>query len=222
MNVLVIEDSFKTRKVLVQGLNRHNHAVKTTEFGACGLSYALTENFDFIILDVELPDISGFDVIAKIRKQKVYSSIMIVSSKTDVNDRIKGLELGADDYLCKPFHFDELLSRIKAIIRRRISYDCKNIALGPLQMNFLQRRLYAHNTEIELTVTEYKIVEHLMLNRDRILSIDQMLNRISDKTETASRNSIEVHISSIRRKLRNAGALDVIKNKRGFGFYITH
>ncbi len=222
MQILIIEDSPKIRIALDVGLRKQGYIVQSTGSGEDGLRYCLTHDYDVIIVDILLPDLSGFELLKRIRKLKIDSGVIVVTARVDVEDRIKGLELGADDYVCKPFAFDELVSRIRAVIRRRAKLEEMVLQIENITINFTLKKIVVGESEIHLTSTEYKIIEYLALNRYKILSIGQILKKLNHHGEIPSRNSIEVHISTIRKKFKKHGVRDLLLTKRGMGFYLNN
>ncbi len=220
MKLLIVEDSERLRKSLGEGLRRCGFAVDLVGDGEAGLRFALAMEYDVIVLDLMLPKLDGLTVLERLREADRNTNVLILSAKDRVQDRINGLELGADDYLIKPFAFDELLARLKALVRR--GYDRRNpvIRLGRLELNTALHRVLCDATEVPLTPHELALFEHLALNRGRVLSPQTLEDHLYDSECTVSRNAIEVHISALRKKLRVAGVAELIKTRRGFGYYI--
>ena len=220
MKVLVIEDSEKLRKSLKTGLRRLGYAVDLAIDGEQGAQYALNCNYDVVVLDLMLPKKSGLDVLREIRLSNLNPEILILSARDQTRDRIAGLELGADDYLVKPFAFDELHARLQALVRRRYRFKSPLIMIDSLQVDTSLHRASVEQNNIPLTPTEMSILEYLAINRGRVISAQKLCNHIYDSDTYSSKNSIEVHVSILRKKLRRESSLPIIKTQRGFGYYI--
>ncbi len=222
MNILLIEDSIKLRRSLRIGLTGVGFTVDETGDGAEALSMAISENYDIIILDLMLPSVDGLEVLKTLRKLKKQSKVLILSAKALVDDRIEGLLSGADDYMTKPFSFDELHARLITLTRRgRLLIDNDCVTLNGYCIN-LQNKTFTYNSEdIELTPTEYKIIECLFLNKNKVVSIEKMSEFIVGRYDAISKNSLEAHLSTIRKKVKHFTTKLPIKNKRGFGYIAT-
>ncbi len=220
MRILLIEDSERLCSSLSQGLSKLGYAVDFTFDGGQGLQYALNVEYDVIVLDIMLPVLDGLSVLKRLRKHNTSAHILILSSRHQVQDRIEGLRLGADDYLSKPFSFDELTARIGALVRR--SYRSKNpvLQVGALKVNTALKTLSYDGKPVELTAGEFSLLEYLLMNRGRVVSYTQLEIHHYNAQAEVSRNAIEAHISSIRKKLAHAGAQKVITTRRGFGYLI--
>jgi len=220
MKILVIEDSEKLRKSLKTGLRKLGYAVDFAIDGEQGLQFALHGEYDVIVLDLMLPKKSGLDVLREIRLSRQNPEVLILSARDQTRDRIVGLELGADDYLVKPFSFDELHARIQALVRRKYRFKTPLIIIENLQIDTSLHRASIGANSISLTPTEMSILEYLAINRGRVISAEKLYDHIYDSDTYSSVNSMEVHISSLRKKLRQADITPIIKTQRGFGYYI--
>ncbi|MFB9135696.1 response regulator transcription factor [Vibrio olivae] len=221
MKLLIIEDSEPLRRSLCVGLSNLGFAVDDSGDGAQGLSMALVNNYDAIILDMMLPSLAGMDVLKTLRKQKDAPRIIILSAKTHTQDRIEGLLEGADDYLTKPFSFEELHARILAITRRNFSHSMDNhIRIGDFDLDVATKIFCYQNHTIELTKNEFKIVQCLFHAKGRVMTIEMISESVVGSFDYLSKNTIEAHLSSVRKKVRQFGGLLPVKNKRGFGYII--
>lgn len=220
MKVLVIEDSQRLRISLGTGLRKLGCAVDLAEDGKSGKSFALGNDYDVIILDLMLPTISGLQILRELRDSGMQTPVLILSAKDQVDDRVRGLEQGADDYLVKPFSFDELQARIQVLVRRRYARKNPTIKVGPLTINTALHEVSADARRIALTPTELSILEHLALNAGRVVAPQQLYEQIYDSETYVSMNAVEAHISTLRRKLREAIGKTVVKTRRGFGYYV--
>ena len=220
MKILVVEDSIKLQKSLRTGLRRLGYSVDVVSDGEEGTTYALHGDYDVVVLDLMLPRKSGLEVLRDIRKSGLEVEVLILSARDQTRDRVEGLRQGADDYLVKPFSFDELHARIQSLVRRRFKQKSPIIELGQISIDTSLHVAY-HGTEcIEFTPKEMTILEYLAFNRGRTISPELLLKQISDVNTYSSRNTIEVHISGLRKKLRSHNIEDLVKTKRGFGYYI--
>ncbi len=222
MNILLVEDSDKLRRSLRIGLVGLGFAVDEASDGADGLAMALADEYDVIILDLMLPSVDGLSILKTLRIHNKQSKVLILSAKDQINDRIDGLFTGADDYMTKPFSFDELHARIIALTRRGELLRASNIITINDFVVDLQAKVFSYkNQPIELTPTEYKITECLFINKERVVSAEKMGEYIVGKYDAINKNSLEAHISSIRKKLKPLLVTFPVKNKRGFGYIAT-
>jgi DNA-binding response OmpR family regulator len=220
MKLLIIEDSDRLRKSLYTGFTELGFAVDCTGDGQEGLNFALSYSYDSIILDIMLPSLDGISILKQVRNRRIDTNILILSAKEQYEDRIRALNLGADDYLCKPFSFDELHARILTLIRRSHQLRSNSIEIGNVTLNIQLKEICVNGDELKLTPLEYSLIEQLALNLDRVLSPEQLLGHLSDSSIVTTKNAVEVHISAARKKLRVAGAPDLIQTKRSFGYVI--
>ncbi len=220
MKLLIVEDSERLRKSLCKGFTELGFAVDSTGDGREGLNYALNYSYDAIVLDIMLPSMDGIAVLRQIRNRRIRTNIIILSAKDQFEDRIKGLNLGADDYLCKPFSFDELHARLLTLIRRYHQLKSNSIEIGEVSLDIQLKQLSVAGVEVRLTPLEYSLVEQLALNLGRVLSAEQLLNQLFDSSVVTTKNAIEAHISAARKKLKAAGSEGLIQTKRSFGYVI--
>jgi len=220
MKVLVIEDSSKLQKSLHAGLRRLGYAVDIAVDGEQGLAFALGGEYDVVVLDLMLPGKPGLEVLQEIRKSNRNPEILILSARDQTRDRVTGLQLGADDYLVKPFSFDELHARIQALVRRRFKQKSPVLEIGGIMIDTSLHIAYRNDSRFLLTRTEMSILEYLALNQGRVISPEALHNQVYDSNSYSSKNAIEVHISGIRKKLREQGIDNLIQTKRGFGYFI--
>lgn len=221
MKILIIEDSDTLRRSIAIGLSHLGFTVEEAADGKTGLDIALHNQYDLIILDIMLPEIDGLSILNKLRKQNNNVKIIILSAKNQPDDRVKGLLQGADDYLSKPFLFDELHARILALLRRQDSYnynDC--ITMHDFKLNILKREFSYHKEAISLTISEYKIVEYFFLNMNKVISLDSLTSAIAGNFDYISKNTIHVHISAIRKKCREHSCEFPLQHKRGHGYIL--
>jgi len=220
MNILVIEDSKTLRETLEDGLTKMGYGVDAVGDGKEGLDYARVKEYDVIVLDLMLPGMDGLSVLQHLRTAGKKTHILILSAKDQVEDRLRGLQVGADDYMVKPFSFDELCARISALIRRR--YDSKNpeVIIGTMTINTALREVRRGKTVIQLTPGEYAILEFLVLNKGRVTSAEQLLEVSHGSDDSPGVNVIQVMVCNLRKKLAAKGEDGVVKTRRGYGYYV--
>jgi len=219
VNILLVEDSIKLRRSLRIGLSGVGFTVDETGDGAEALSMAISADYDIIILDLMLPSVNGLEILKTLRRLKKQSKVIILSAKDLVVDRIEALLSGADDYMTKPFSFDELHARLITLTRRGsllVDHDC--IAINGYIIDLQLKRFVFQAQEIELTPTEYKIIECLFLNKNKVISIEKISEFIVGRFDAIAKNSLEAHLSTIRKKVKPLPEQLPIKNKRGFGY----
>lgn len=221
MRLLVVEDEIDLLEAIADGLRLDGYAVDTASNGLEAYEMAIVENYDLIILDLNLPKMDGFQVLTEIRNNNKDIKILILSAKISIDDKIYGLDNGANDYLTKPFSFKELEARIRNLLRRNFSTDQNIITFNELKMDLSKRIITIHNKEINLTKKEFSILEYLLLNKDRIISQEEFIDHIWDQNSDFFSSSIRVHIASLRKKLKMQLKYDFINTKVGVGYYIA-
>jgi len=216
MRLLLVEDDTLLGQSMVTSLSRHGYTVDWLEQGA-GVTTALnTETFIAVILDLTLPDIDGLQVLRSIRHKGYTLPVMILTARDDIRDRVKGLDLGADDYLGKPFALEELLARLRVLIRRQSGSADENIVVGKLSLSLSEQNIRFSETLLKLTRNEFKILACLMTNAGRVQSKEQLQQSLHGWEEGASDNAIEVHIHNLRKKVPEI----MLKNIRGVGYIL--
>lgn len=220
MRLLLVEDSTRLRKSLREGLSRSGFAVDEAADGGVGLAHALAIEYDVVVLDLMLPVMDGLSVLRQLRDAGRNCPVLILSARDQVADRVRGLELGADDYLIKPFAFDELSARLQALVRRRFEQRNPVIQLGEVQLNTALHSAQFHGQSLPLTPNEISLLELLALRRGRVVSFASLEDHLYAADSAVTRNAIEAHVSALRRKLRAVGEPDLVKTRRGFGYYI--
>lgn len=220
MKVLVIEDSERLGRALQEGLRRSGFVIDLAADGRAGLAFAEINEYDLIVLDLILPKLDGLSVLKNLRSQGDHTPVLILSAKDQIQDRVTGLELGADDYLVKPFAFEELVARIKVLVRRKHEVKKVEIEINGVRINTAKRHAAINGAELSLTRAEYSLLEYLALRRGVVISKGQLRDQLYDSDAETESNVIEVLVSNIRRKIREGGVSDCIQTKRGFGYYI--
>ncbi len=213
-----MEDNQKIARSIEKGLEQERYAVDLAFDGEEGWGLAVSEDYDLIILDLMLPKMDGMEICRKLREEeKDNTPILMLTAKDEVEDKVKGLNCGADDYLAKPFDFEELVARIKALIRRPKKVLPKILKAGDLRLNTIDYTVGKNNKEIELTKTEFALLEYLMRHQDQVVTKQQIINHVWDYDADILPNTVEVYIGYLRKKL---GKPDLIKTVRGFGYKI--
>ena len=220
MKVLVIEDSARLLRALGQGLRKHGHSVDLVADGNEGWDYARLNEYDVIVLDLLLPGMDGLTLLRNLRGAGKKTCVLILSARDQVADRVRGLQLGADDYMVKPFAFEELCARLDTLCRRKYHEKSPLIAMGTLTVNTATREVRRNGEGIDLTPGEYAVFEHLVLNRGRVMSKDQLVDAMHDSDTIVGTNVIEVMVCNLRKKLAHEGEGPVIQTRRGYGYYI--
>ena len=220
MKILIIEDSERLRRSLVTGFTHLGFVVDSTGDGGEGLRFGFDFSYDAIVLDLMLPSVDGFEILRRLRDARVATNILILTAKEAYEDRIKGLNQGADDYLCKPFSFDELHARVLTLIRRSHRLQTNDLEFGRVCVHLDKKRVTVDGTAVAFTPLEYSIVEQLALHRGKVVSSDTLIDCLYDSSSQASKNALEAHISSARKKLRLLGVDKLLETQRGFGYVI--
>lgn len=220
MRVLVVEDYDPLRRSIVRGLAGAGYAVDATANGAEGLALASAADYDVLILDLMLPDLDGMSVLTRLRARGSESRVLILTARDGVKDKVRGLDEGADDYLVKPFAFDELLARVRALVRRRYGKAEAVVSLGPLQVDTAARTVRAGGSAVELTAREYSILEVLALRAGHVVTRDEIAEHIYDWAREVGSNVVDVYVGYIRKKLRAAGLPPTIRTHRGVGYSV--
>jgi DNA-binding response OmpR family regulator len=220
MRLLLIEDSMRLRSTLERGLRKTGYAVDVAKDGREGLWLATENDYDVIVLDLMLPEIDGLTVLRRLRAQGSATHVLILSAKDMIQDRVQGLRGGADDYLVKPFSFDELCARIEALVRR--AYRAKNpvIRVGPLELNTAARRVAYASREVRLTPREYSVLEVLVLRAGEVVSRRELWERLYEFDSDAASNVVDVLVYSLRKKLDPDDPQSLVKTRRGQGYVI--
>lgn len=221
MRLLLIEDDQKIASFVTKGFKSEGFAVDHAADGLRGLDLGLTEPYDVIIVDVMLPKLDGLSVIENLRKQKVSIPIIILSAKDSVDDRVKGLQLGSDDYLPKPFAFAELLARVQALMRRGISQtETTTLEVGELTLNLINREVYRGGKKIELQPLEYSLLAYLMRNREKVVSKTMIMEHVWDYHFDPQTNVVEARICRLRDKIDKGFDSKLIHTVRGVGYVL--
>jgi two-component system, OmpR family, copper resistance phosphate regulon response regulator CusR len=222
MKILLVEDDPKILSFVKIGLESFNYIVETAYDGMIGERLALTKNYDIIILDVVLPCISGFDLCKKIRNNNILTPVLILTSLDSIEDKLTGFDCGADDYLLKPFSFQELNARIKALNRRnKEAIVSPNLKALDLELDSISKKVRRNNREIKLTATEFKILELLLTNKGKVFNRIVIAEKIWGFSFNSGTNVIDVHVNSLRKKIDKDFSQKLIHTKKGFGYLLS-
>ena len=217
--VLVVEDDAAIADVLRRALRQEGHEVRSAEDGVEALELAESFMPDLVILDLGLPKLDGVEVCRRLRAESD-APILILTARTDTDDRVEGLDSGADDYLVKPFERKELLARMRALMRRRPPQGAASLAVADLRLNPDTREVYRGDRLIELTNREFELLEYLMRNERLVISRERLLEEVWGYDPMAMTNTIDVFISNLRRKLEAGGESRLLNTKRGAGYVV--
>lgn len=215
MRILVVEDEPRLLRSVARGLREEGYAVDTAEDGDDGLFKAETYNYDVIVLDIMLPKLDGWAVLDRLRRSKE-TPVLMLTARDTIKDRVRGLDGGADDYLVKPFDLEELLARLRSLIRRASGNARSDLRIGDLMVDTRSRSVLKAGQPVTLTAREYAILEYLALHRGEVVSRTALYEHLFDETDDTLSNLVDVHVFSIRKKLGH----DLIATRRGQGYCI--
>ena len=219
MNILIIEDEYSLADAISESLKNEKFNVIIKANGEQGEDEALTENYDLILLDVMLPGKNGFEILRYLRNQKIKTPIIMLTAKSEIDDKLNGLEHGADDYITKPFAMRELIARIKAVLKRTNNIENTDyLEYGDLVLDLKNAKLMCNNNEIQISGKELKLLEQLLINKNQISSRESLAERIWGYESDSEYNNVEVYITFVRRKLKLIDSKVTIKAIRGVGY----
>ena len=221
MKVLIIEDEYNLADVIATRLKKENYQVKIEQDGEEGLYEALNGTYDLILLDVMLPSKNGFEILKEIREEEPDLRVIMLTAKSELEDKLNGLQTGADDYITKPFHMEELVARVNIQLRKSNQSQQKDyLEFGNIQLNIKNSTITCTTTGevMEIGKKEYELLEYFMNNQNQIISKDQIYTKIWGMDNEIESNNLEVYLSFIRKKLRLIGANVTIKVNRGLGY----
>lgn len=219
MKILVVEDEEAIADALVHILTKNKYIANACYDGESGLDNALTDTYDLIILDIMLPKINGLEVLHAIRSQNISCSVILLTAKDEVADKVKGLDYGADDYITKPFAMDELLARIRCLQRRNgIVTNDNLINFADISLNLQTFELSCNGNSLHLGLKEFSIMEVFISNPNKVISKEKLLEKVWGYESDAEYNNVEVYISFLRKKLSHINSSSIIKTVRGVGY----
>ena len=219
MNVLIIEDEYSLADAIAETLKKDNFNVNIETNGEDGENEALTENYDLILLDVMLPKKNGFDILRTIGQEKIKTPVIMLTAKSEIEDKLNGLEHGADDYITKPFAMRELMARIKAVLKRTNNIEnTECLQYGDIVLDLKNAKLKSSHSEIQISGKELELLEQLLINKNQVTSRESLAQRIWGYESDAEYNNVEVYITFVRRKLKLIESAVTIKAVRGVGY----
>lgn len=218
MRILLVEDDKLMAKALTRALTQSAHAVDWSRTGEEAMHALDTDAYALVLLDVGLPQIDGFEVLKRLRQRRCTVPVLMLTARDSPQDRVTGLDLGADDYLTKPFHLPELEARVRALIRRSHASASPDLVHGPLRLDMAGRRLFCHEQPLDLAMRELAVVELLLLREGRVVTKQQIVDHLYGWEDTSTSNTVEVFVHRLRRKLESSGV--TIRTIRGMGYLI--
>jgi DNA-binding response OmpR family regulator len=220
VKILIVEDEKNLAKILKKGLEEHSFTADLSFDGEEGLYMAETYIYDAVILDIMLPVIDGLTILDRLRKKKIDVPVLLLTARGEIEDRVKGLNTGADDYIVKPFDFSELLARLKAVIRRNKGKASPHITIDDLTIDLNSRTVKRGDMEIKLSAKEYNILEYLALNKGKIIRRTELIEHIYDMNFDLDSNIIDVYINYLRNKIDRGYNKKLIHTVRGVGYIL--
>jgi DNA-binding response OmpR family regulator len=220
MRILLVEDEVKVANFIKKGLEEEYYSVDVALDGKEGLKLALSEEYDIMIFDLMLPFKDGISILKDVRAENIRTPVLILTARADVSDRVVGLDSGADDYLVKPFSFDELLARLRSLQRRYSKEKDLILKAGDLYLDTQSHKVVRNNVEIELTQKEYSILEYLLQNKNRVVSRTKISEHVYDYNFDTNTNIIDVYINKLRHKIEMNFEKKILHSVRGVGYVI--
>ena len=220
MKILLAEDEVDLNNFVTRYLKKNGYSVDSVLDGEEALDYLEYGEYDLVILDIMMPKVDGFEVIKKLRNKGNHTSVLMLTARDSADDKVKGLDLGADDYIVKPFDFNELMARIRAVVRRKYGNSSNRLVIEDLILDTSEKSVTRDGKQIELTGKEYEVLEYLMQSKNRILSRDQIKEHVWDFDYEGDSNIIDVLIKNIRKKIDIETGKQIIYTKRGLGYVI--
>ena len=217
MRVLVVEDDADLNRQLAEALREAGYAVDTATDGESGHFLGDTEPYDLVVLDIGLPVLDGISVLEKWRRDGRTMPVLILTARDRWSDKVQGIDAGADDYVAKPFHIEEVLARVRALVRRAAGHATNEIEIGPVRLDSRAGKVTVDGNPIRLTSHEYRVLEYLMIHRDRVVSRTELIEHLYDQDFDRDSNTIEVFVGRLRKKM----SADIIETVRGLGYRIV-
>lgn len=220
MRILIVEDEVKLANAIKRALELQNYAVDTANDGISGFDLAVGEEFDLIILDVMLPGIDGIELCQKIREEGIHTPVLMLTAKGQVTDKVTGLDVGADDYMVKPFSFEELFARIRALIRRPKQTSKSVLKVKDLHLDTIKFKVKRQDKTVKLSAKEFSILEYLLRNKNSVISREQLVAHVWEYDSDVIPTVVEVHIKHLRDKIETPFGSQIIQTVRGKGYTI--
>jgi DNA-binding response OmpR family regulator len=220
MRILVVEDEKKVASFIKRGLEEELFEVDTAANGKEGFEYGMTDEYDLIISDVMMPLMNGFQLTKELRKNKINTPILLLTIRDSTKDKVEGLDCGADDYLSKPFAFEELTARVRALLRRKEGQKENLLTIDDLSVDLVAHKVVRAGREIILTPKEYSILEYLLRNKNKIVSRTKLIEHVYDFHFDSGTNVLDVHINKLRTKIDHGFGQELIHTARGIGYVL--
>ena len=220
MRILVVEDEVNLNDIIVKKLKLEHYGVDSCFDGKEALDYIFSAEYDVILLDIMLPKLDGFEVLKKIRNKNIKTPVLLLTARDGIEDRVQGLDFGADDYLVKPFAFDELLARIRVLLRRNTDNASNIFTLSNLTVNCNSHEVFRDNTSIKLSTREFTILEYMIRNKEKVLSRERIEQHIWDYNYEGGTNVVDVYIRYLRKKIDDNFSPKLIHTIRGIGYIL--
>lgn len=220
MRILIVEDEKELQSTIAEGLRLDGYAVDTCDDGKTACEMCFVEKYDLVILDLNLPEMDGLEVLQQIRKFDSELKVLILSARNTVSDKVHGLDKGANDYLTKPFDFEELEARIRNLLRRSFVQQNNILTYDKLKMNVSKQIVYINDEVVNLTKKEFSILQYFLLNPHKIISQEELIDHVWDSNANSFSGAIRVHIASLRKKIKSLLTYDLIETKVGAGYYL--
>lgn len=220
MRILIVEDELDLLEAMAEGLRIDGYAVDTCDNGEEAYELLYVETYDLVILDINLPKMDGLSVLSNIRDEKPDLKVLILSARSSVEDKVKGLDLGANDYLAKPFDFAELEARIRSLLRRKFTQESSVLSFGTMKLEMAKRTVSINEEDVQLTKKEVALLEYFLIHKDRVISAEELMEHIWDRNMDSFSGTLRVHMSALRKKLRARLGYDPIETKIGEGYYL--
>lgn len=221
MRALIVEDEAALRQQLSAAVTEVGYSVDCAEDGEEGLFYGIEHDYDVAIIDIGLPKLNGIDLILKLRQKDKRFPVLILTARGHWQDKVEGLEAGADDYLVKPFHMEELLARLNALVRRSAGQASPILSIGTIQLNTVTQQVTCEGHSLDLTSYEYRVLEYLMMHPNKVISKTELTEHIYDQDFDRDSNVIEVFVGRLRKKLDPDNLLKPIETLRGRGYRLN-
>ena len=220
MRILVVEDEVNLNDIIVKKLKLEHYGVDSCFDGKEALDYIFSAEYDVILLDIMLPKLDGFEVLKKIRNKNIKTPVLLLTARDGIENRVQGLDVGADDYLVKPFAFDELLARIRVLLRRNTDNASNIFTLSNLTVNCNSHEVFRDNTSIKLSTREFTILEYMIRNKEKVLSREKIEQHIWDYNYEGGTNVVDVYIRYLRKKIDDNFSPKLIHTIRGIGYIL--
>lgn len=221
MRILIVEDEIDLCDSIAEGLQIDGYAVDTCNDGMAAYELITTEIYDLIVLDLNLPGMDGIDILKEVRKTNKDIKVLILSARSSIADKVQGLDVGANDYLAKPFAFEELEARIRSLLRRNFIQENTVLTWETLSLDTVGRTAYVNEVTIMLTRKELALLEYFLLNQSKVISQEELMEHVWNMEADSFSNAVRVHIASLRKKLKATMGYDPIATKIGEGYYLN-